>query len=109
MTHADKENNPEYLLRAVVVHHGKYFSSGTVLVDFYVILPSSDMKHFPCKNPLKGHYTTFCWIDNQNRKNNHSGWVEYNDSEVHPASERDVLSSQAYMLLYVDRDLANEI
>lgn len=83
MTHADKENNPEYLLRAVVVHHGKYFSSG--------------------------HYTTFCWIDNQNRKNNHSGWVEYNDSEVHPASEKDVLSSQAYMLLYVDRDLANEI
>ena len=34
MTHADKENNPEYLLRAVVVHHGKYFSSGTDLVDY---------------------------------------------------------------------------
>ena len=31
MTHADKENNPEYLLRAVVVHHGKYFSSGMTL------------------------------------------------------------------------------
>ena len=30
MTHADKENNPEYLLRAVVVHHGKHFASGTL-------------------------------------------------------------------------------
>ena len=61
-------------------------------------------------NPLiKGHYTTFCWIDNQNRKNSHSGWVEYNDSDVKQASEKEVLSSQAYMLLYVDRDLANEI
>ena len=30
MTHADKENNPEYLLRAVVVHHGKQFASGTL-------------------------------------------------------------------------------
>lgn len=83
MTHADKENNPEYLLRAVVVHHGKHFASG--------------------------HYTTFCWIDNNNKKSSHSGWVEYNDSEVHPANIKDVLSSQAYMLLYVDRDLANEI
>jgi len=33
MTHADKENNPEYLLRAVVVHHGKYFSSG-IYIDY---------------------------------------------------------------------------
>ena len=57
----------------------------------------------------KGHYTTFCWIDNNNKKSSHSGWVEYNDSEVHPANIKDVLSSQAYMLLYVDRDLANEI
>ena len=45
MTHADKENNPEYLLRAVVVHHGKYFSSGMILLSktkgfFYVILTS---------------------------------------------------------------------
>ena len=39
MTHADKENNPEYLLRAVVVHHGKYFSSGTMMttiIDVHV-------------------------------------------------------------------------
>ena len=45
MTHADKENNPEYLLRAVVVHHGKYFSSGTDLVDysleFITVVPSN--------------------------------------------------------------------
>ena len=45
----------------------------------------------------------------ENKKSNHSGWVEYNDSEVHPANIKNVLNSQAYMLLYVDRDLANEI
>lgn len=81
MTHTDKENNPEYLLRAVVVHHGKYFSSG--------------------------HYTTYCWNDSENRKTT-SGWVQYNDSEVTGSSINDVIQSQAYMLLYVDRELASE-
>jgi ubiquitin carboxyl-terminal hydrolase 44/49 len=82
MTNVDKENEPEYSLRAVVVHHGKYFSSG--------------------------HYTTFCWNDSESRKNS-SGWVQYNDSEVTGAKISDVLQSQAYMLLYVDTDLANDI
>ena len=33
--------------------------------------------------------------------------MEYNDSEVQPARIKDVLKSQAYMLLYVDTELAN--
>jgi len=78
----DKENNPEYVLRAVVVHHGKYFSSG--------------------------HYTTYVWNDSENRKNT-SGWVQYNDSEVTGSRLLDVMQSQAYMLLYVDTELASEI
>ncbi|CBY12573.1 unnamed protein product [Oikopleura dioica] len=80
MTH--KASSPEYVLRAVVVHHGKYFNSG--------------------------HYTTFCYKDSEKKDGKSSGWVQYNDSEVTGATIADVLASQAYMLLYVDVELANE-
>ena len=56
---------------------------------------------------FSGHYTTYCWNDCENKKSVQSGWMEYNDSEVQPAKINDVLKSQAYMLLYVDTELAN--
>jgi uncharacterized UBP type Zn finger protein len=48
MTH--KASSPEYVLRAVVVHHGKYFNSG--------------------------HYTTFCYKDSEKKDGKSSGWVQ---------------------------------
>ncbi|CAG5094185.1 Oidioi.mRNA.OKI2018_I69.XSR.g13325.t1.cds [Oikopleura dioica] len=48
MTH--KATSPEYVLRAVVVHHGKYFNSG--------------------------HYTTFCYKDSEKKDGKASGWVQ---------------------------------
>ena len=49
MTHADKENNPEYLLRAVVVHHGKHFASGTLnyILLFLRVVQSLDSRPKP--------------------------------------------------------------
>ena len=59
------------------------------------------------KTFFSGHYTTYCWNEGENTKSALSGWMEYNDSEVQPARIKDVLKSQAYMLLYVDTELAN--